>query len=44
MLQASELCISGLEEQGAAHAGYLQGLRTADQQALEQITTLMGGL
>jgi hypothetical protein len=44
MLQGSELCIGGLEEQDAARAGYLQGLRTADQQALEQITTLLGGL
>lgn len=44
MLQASQLCISGLEPIDAAHGGYLQGLRTADQQALDQITTLLGGL
>ncbi len=44
MLHASVLCISELEEKDADHAGYLQGLRTADQHALNQITTLLGGL
>ncbi len=44
MLQASQLCICGLEEEGASQTSYLQGLRTADQQALDQITTLLGGL
>ena len=44
MLQASQLCTRGLEESGAGHSGYLQGLSTADHDALDQITTLLGGL
>jgi hypothetical protein len=44
MLQASELCIAGLEEEDTAHTGYLKGLQTADHDALDQITVLLGGL
>ena len=45
MLQASQLCIGGLEkEKDADHERYLQGLKAADEQALDQITTLLGGL
>lgn len=47
MLQASQMCIDGLEgleKEEALHAGYLQGLRTADRDALDQITILLGGL
>jgi hypothetical protein len=44
MLQSSQICISGLEEKSASHLGYLRGLRTADQRALDQIATLLGGL
>jgi hypothetical protein len=43
MLRASELCIAGLEED-TAHTGYLKGLRTADHDAMDQITILLGGL
>jgi Ferritin-like len=44
MLQASQMCIRELEKMDGSHAGYLRGLLTADQEALDQITTLMGGL
>jgi hypothetical protein len=44
LLQASQMCVSGLGENGAGHSGYLHGLRTADGDALDQITTLLGGL
>lgn len=44
LFEASQMCITSLEQGGARQAGYLHGLRTADGDALNQIATLLGGL
>ncbi len=43
LIQASQKYIADLQAAGAGHEKYLQGLATADQDALTQITAILGG-
>jgi hypothetical protein len=44
LLEASQSCVTELQSLAPVHVHYLQGLHTANQQALAQITSLLGEL